>query len=145
MTEHRLCYVAPSMDGDRELWFTSQPVVEQWGDDWNDAPYEHNAGRPYDDLREGLAPAEGGGWKKVGGTGRWTLRRFRWWGNFDEPCDVGMNAWFCVQEINAGRIAWLWKKGVTPIFAGMTVEEVRAALEEGGGGLEEVTDDDENN
>lgn len=30
-------------------YFTDIPLSEQWGDDWDDAPYEHNAGRPYDD------------------------------------------------------------------------------------------------
>lgn len=37
-----LCYI----DG---CWayFTTQPLDKQWGDDWNDAPYEHNAGSPY--------------------------------------------------------------------------------------------------
>jgi len=25
----------------------------QWGDDWNDKPYEHNAGRVYDEFIEG--------------------------------------------------------------------------------------------
>jgi len=37
-----LCYVSPPW-----AWFTSLPVEEQWGDDWDDAPYQHNAGRPY--------------------------------------------------------------------------------------------------
>lgn len=43
--EPRLCYV----DGLDTLtaFFTTRPLAEQWGDDWNDAPYEHNAGRPY--------------------------------------------------------------------------------------------------
>lgn len=27
----------------------------QWGDDWNDVPYEHNAGRVYDEFVEGTA------------------------------------------------------------------------------------------
>lgn len=31
------------------LFFTSAPLAAQWGDDWNDAPYEHNAGTPYPD------------------------------------------------------------------------------------------------
>ncbi len=28
---------------------------EQWGDDWNDKPYEHNAGRVYDEYVEKIA------------------------------------------------------------------------------------------
>ena len=38
---YKLCYV----DGN-EAWFTSD-WKNQWGDDWNDRPYEHNAGSPY--------------------------------------------------------------------------------------------------
>ena len=28
---------------------------KQWGDDWNDKPYEHNAGRVYDEYIEKIA------------------------------------------------------------------------------------------
>lgn len=37
-----LCYVD-------EPWayFTTQKLEDQWGDDWEDSPYEHNAGKPY--------------------------------------------------------------------------------------------------
>ena len=31
-------------------YFTPVPLDEQWGDDWDDAPYEHNAGTPYDNI-----------------------------------------------------------------------------------------------
>ena len=40
----RLCFV------DRPwAWFTTNDLEEQWGDDWDDAPWQHNAGRPYMD------------------------------------------------------------------------------------------------
>lgn len=42
----RLCYVKNNF-----AYFSSIPLELQWGDDWNDAPYEHNAGPPYDDHR----------------------------------------------------------------------------------------------
>ncbi len=41
----KLCYIEGKW-----AYFTSGPIVgkdKQWGDDWNDAPYEHNAGEPY--------------------------------------------------------------------------------------------------
>ena len=41
-----LCYVERNF-----AYFTSIPLELQWGDDWNDAPYEHNAGEPYGDHR----------------------------------------------------------------------------------------------
>lgn len=39
---YRLCYV-----DDDWAFFTNLSLDDQWGDDWNDAPYEHNAGLPY--------------------------------------------------------------------------------------------------
>ena len=29
------------------MYFTSD-MAAQWGDDWDDRPYEHNAGKPYE-------------------------------------------------------------------------------------------------
>ena len=44
--EYKLCYV----EG-QKAYFTSN-FEKQWGDDWNDRPYECNAGEPYDDWSE---------------------------------------------------------------------------------------------
>lgn len=38
----RLCYVDLPW-----CYFTTQEISKQWGDDWNDAPYECNSGEPY--------------------------------------------------------------------------------------------------
>ena len=38
---YKLCYV-----DDNKAWFTSN-WEKQWGDDWDDRPYEHNAEQPY--------------------------------------------------------------------------------------------------
>ncbi len=53
-----LCYVD-------EPWayFTPAALTDQWGDDWNDTPYEHNAEEPYTGLdvggvRGGYIPAK---------------------------------------------------------------------------------------
>ena len=49
-----LCYVERDnrRDYDGPMWgmayFTTFELLEQWGDDWDDAPYEDNAGTPYD-------------------------------------------------------------------------------------------------
>jgi len=40
----KLCYVTDSF-----AFFTPLTLEEQWGDDWNDKPYQHNAGEPYED------------------------------------------------------------------------------------------------
>lgn len=45
---YKLCYISSHLDY-HEAYFTKLPLSEQWGDDWDDAPYEHNAGMPYED------------------------------------------------------------------------------------------------
>lgn len=39
---YKLCYVEGNF-----AYFTIRPLKDQWGDDWNDAPYPSNAGEPY--------------------------------------------------------------------------------------------------
>lgn len=45
---YQLCYVHSINDWTHELWFANQKPTDLWGDDWNDAPYEHNAEPPYE-------------------------------------------------------------------------------------------------
>lgn len=37
------------MEYEGKLFFTRKNLEEQWGDDWNDSPYDCNAGTPYYD------------------------------------------------------------------------------------------------
>lgn len=39
-------YVLCFVKGNR-AYFTRKDLDEQWGDDWDDRPYEYNAGEPY--------------------------------------------------------------------------------------------------
>jgi len=123
----KLCYV----DGrDRFAWFTSIPLADQWGDDWNDAPYEHNAGEPYGTHKEGSERVEH------------HLMKVAWDGPYETPAEVGgPNSMWSVERINGGSIAWLiptsW--GVTegadvkPIHAGTSLVDFVIALEKAGG------------
>lgn len=43
----KLCYVDVSMKGRLMMFFTIKPYSELLGDDWDDAPYDNNAGYPY--------------------------------------------------------------------------------------------------
>jgi hypothetical protein len=86
LAEPVLCYV----DG-RCAYFTTQPLKQQWGDDWNDAPYEHNAGDPYaysahDEIHR---------------------RYYEGW--FQTPADDAWhgNSRYSVETINAGGVPWL--------------------------------------
>jgi hypothetical protein len=107
------------IEGSQELYayFTPVPLQEQWGDDWDDSPYEYNAGAPYDhgaDYKETeiliLPFAVSGAWDIV-----------------KEPKDWGgINSPWSVEDINRGVIPWLYlEKGETwrTIHAGIGVEE----------------------
>lgn len=107
-----LCYADEGV-----AWFTTRDILEQWGDDWNDAPYEHNAGTPYNDLSD--PPA-------------WVLciRSYTVGPKLVEPKNFdahSCNSPFSVQDINRGAIPWLTTRQVpcspgkhVDIFAGAT-------------------------
>lgn len=115
----RLCYI----DGPW-AYFTDQPLKgdgRQWGDDWNDAPYEHNAGTPYDHDGQ-------------------QVQRVAWSGPFETPADIaGGNSNYSVEDINAGAAAWLiterWSRQDKTIIipAGTPMDDFIDMLWEGGG------------
>lgn len=97
------------IEGEQEYYayFTPVPLNKQWGDDWDDAPYECNAETPYDDFYDEnderteveivmvpfYVPYDGG----------WSIRFPKDWG--------GDNSLFCVRDINAGAVAWIFCHG----------------------------------
>jgi len=118
-----LCYV----DGPW-AYFTTRKLSEQWGDDWDDAPYEHNAGTPYDysehDKKEGREP--------------WQIIKVAWDGDFEPPSEGHYNSPWSVEQINAGAVAWLrtsrWRTGKPVIIpAGTTLERFCELIRKGGG------------
>lgn len=82
-----LCFVEGSW-----AWFTDD-VLGAWGDDWNDAPHDCNAGWPYEDRGRFVKVAYDGDLHIVGteqhgdGVGRW--------------------GYLSVEDINHGRAPWL--------------------------------------
>ena len=97
---YKLCYI----DGSK-AWFTNS-FEHQWGDDWNDRPYEHNAGSPYDHWCELIEDNKDRFKRKYKDhpiklktlyfdTNDWTEKR---------PCDIGS---FSVEDINKQAVAWL--------------------------------------
>ena len=115
----RLCYI----DGPW-AYFTTQPLADQWGDDWNDAPYEHNAGTPYGPLDDET----------------FEIVKVAWDGDWDTPCAGHGNSPWSVQQINAGAVAWLlstpWRKrGPFVIMAGTTLDRFCDLIREGGGNV----------
>lgn len=112
-----LCYVCRH---DHAAWFTTRALGEQWGDDWNDVPYDCNAGDPYGPSglslrlpRPGEVPRPGNKWVRMtdwrrDGTPGWRLVRLIWCGPLILPHERwGNSCRLSVQGINAGDSPWL--------------------------------------
>lgn len=123
--EYQLCYVKG-----QKAFFTSN-FKKQWGDDWNDRPYECNSDEPYDSWSELIEDNENvlkRKWKDhpiyietlYFETNDWNERK---------PCDVGR---FNVEEINKGAVAWVITDKYC-INAGITMKEfIKIIIENGG-------------
>ena len=127
--DFKLCYIS-----DKCAYFTTQDIADQWGDDWNDAPYEHNAGEPY-------LPT-------MHDTEHWDIDQIFYRGGFETPADVGNgNSPWSVDDINKHRVPWLtfhyWDRDPKTtnwirvdedkIYAGATREEFIGFIKKHGG------------
>ena len=100
--EYKLCYVSNGY-----AWFTTQELSKQWGDDWNDAPYEHNAEIPYD-YKESVYEAGKGMVANPAPAYKLAVVPFDGAGLQTPDCLCsGGNSPFSVQMINKGAVAWL--------------------------------------
>jgi len=122
-TEPVLCYVDSSW-----AYFTTQELSEQWGDDWDDVPYEHNAGQPY----------EFGAEAEVADRETWEIIKVAFDGNFVEPKEGCINSPWSVQSLNMGVYPWLrsspWNDVITiDIYAGATLLQFCELIRKGGG------------
>ena len=92
-------------------YFTPISLEEQWGDDWDDCPYEYNAGTPYDSLYE--EKDENGNWKEYEIIQVPFFINRHTWRPVKFPEDYGCygNSPWCVRDINAGAIAWIYYPG----------------------------------
>lgn len=126
-SEPVLCYVDNNC-----AWFTTAPIKGrlgeiQWGDDWDDAPYEHNAGEPYE-------------WDILRKHGPYTLTRIYFEGNYTRPCDYFNNSPWSVYEINQGAAPWLKfgsfkNEPLIVIPAGTTLSEFKRLVRQAGGDI----------
>jgi hypothetical protein len=138
MKDFKLCYI----DKHNTAYFTTQDLDKQTGDDWNDRPYEHNAGPPYlptvYHYADGRKDYDDRHWNEDG-TPKWEIYTLK----FDKydmqtPADKHYNSMYSVDMINAGAIAWLtgWdpetKKDVA-ILAGASIEEFKQKVRQCGG------------
>lgn len=126
MSEPIVCYIEGNI-----AFFADAPLDVVWGDDWNDAPYEHNAGRPYE-------------WYYRDGDGEnrerapIAIHRVRFAGDYYPPCDCPTRH-MSVEEINEGRFPWLrtkeevGDKDCQRLYAGATIAEFTDWVERTGG------------
>lgn len=137
-----LCYVKEPWNRDehqhRTAYFTTRNLADQWGDDWNDAPYDCNAGTPY------LWDPEHDGVQR--GLGRWSVFEVGFTGPFDTPAGIAFNTPFSVQDVNRGIVAWLWcddpadERRVPEqivVRAGVALDQFRELVVRAGGTAEE--------
>jgi len=119
-----LCYI-----GDNIAWFTTCDLDKQQGDDWNDVPYEHNAGLPY-------------GWTSRSKVPKYELHTVRFHADaMQTPADMAnYNSNWAVEDINFGLTPWLstdrwWGKEHIRIYAGETFEEFVNKVQAAGGDI----------
>lgn len=130
------------------FYFTDN-MQEQWGDDWDDAPYEHNAGGPYDHetniicipvkltykyLESLISNDEDPKNKNLFNR---LLKKYPQYNNCELrfPCDNQYNSPFSVDAINHGLVAWLFfarydyniKESVA-IYGGDSIKDVEKKL-----------------
>lgn len=123
--EFKLCYVDGCF-----AWFTTADLKDQWGDDWNDAPYEHNAGCPYE-------------WKSYRECPEYKLQRVVFHDAIlDTPCGFANgNSAYSVEDINSGKVAWLatprWTQSNVnvSIHAGVSIDEFERLIRLSGGNI----------
>lgn len=121
LKEPVLCYVE-----DTFAYFTNCPLEHQWGDDWNDAPYEYNAGTPYD-----WSPYQ----LEKYGVPHYEISIMGFMGDFIMPKADYLNSPYSVETINRGDVAWLRPKleGAAPIFAGCALSDFKRLILLAGG------------
>lgn len=129
-----LCYVDHGW-----AYFTTQPLGKQTGDDWNDVPYEHNAGAPYEPtiFYTGTGPENDPACWNADGSPKWVIVKVAFEGPFDEPSENHSNSPFSVDMINAGAIAWLrtsrWANESINIPAGTSLKSFIELVKKAGG------------
>lgn len=130
---YKLCYIENNF-----AYFTTQDLDKQWGDDWDDAPYEHNAEEPYaPSLRYFTADRQ----EKVetdwneDGTPKWEIMKIAFYcPSAATPADTaGMNSPYSVQMINNKLIPWLTVYPQKWLFAGVSIDSFVEFIEDAGG------------
>lgn len=115
----KLCYVEGN-----SAYFTTNDLQQQWGDDWDAVPYQHNAGKPYraylkEDFNED-------------GTPKWELIHVMFESIFFEPYEYdSYDTQYSVEQINQLNFPWLcsYDRGIE-IWAGTSLGDFIKIIEE---------------
>lgn len=127
---HKLCYVdSEEWPGSpMTLYFTEfDDISKQWGDDWNDRPYEHNAGTPYE---YDYSQPEQGVKNGVGIYPKISIFKMVIMGAYNilTPRTNTRNSPYSVEDINKGIVPWLTitnnKDNTIFVKAGITVKDL---------------------
>lgn len=117
-TTYKLCYIKEPW-----AWFTTADLKHQWGDDWNDKPYEHNAGDPYS-------------WRPYMVCPEYQLYVAAFAAPDYRPIGYAcLNSPYSVEQINAGEAPWLLSpyRDLPEIPAGISYPDFVARIHESGG------------
>lgn len=111
----KLCYVGTDGE-DNDLpvhicYFTEESLDDVWGDDWDDVPYEHNAGIPNTPCLTLLAI------------------------NVESARRGYLNSPYSVEGINNGDVPWLTDGDNNELYAGATVNEFIQFIEDSPNGI----------
>lgn len=119
---YKLCYINKN-----KAYFTSN-FKKQWGDDWNDAPYEYNAKEPYDFYFENSER------HKI--EIKSIFFEFPYYVDIKRPCDELLNSVYSVEDINNHKCPWLTLRkddNTNYIFAGTSYMSFIEQIEKFGG------------
>ena len=100
------------LDGYTHYLYFTNDLEKQWGDDWDDAPYEYNAETPYDHDTEIIIIPICLTYFSLNDLD--DDKEFDNYPNYSK-CDIkfpkdwgGINSPFCVDDINGGAVAWIY-------------------------------------
>ena len=123
--QYKLCYVRENI-----LFFTDN-FKNQWGDDWDDRPYECNAEEPYDRKHY---PEYDDEWCVKNGKGNIRKIAFDYYDGYyiEQPKDGFYNSTYSVEDINRKDVPWLYNEEAGALFAGATMTEAKRWLKKAG-------------
>lgn len=132
MKTFKLCFIDGEDYMSHGVAYFTDNLEEQWGDDWNDKPYEHNAGEPYHDWSELIEDNEDICKRKWKHHPIEIKKIYFELNDYKVPCSGTTNSPYSVQDINKGVVAWLWTDKFK-LFAGATMEEFIDTIKTNGG------------